>query len=68
MAQSPGLYGIVDHLIPRFKSPRHYLQLYGFLNHFEPLENEALNTSSWDYCGEKYVFKEHSAWYTVDSH
>lgn len=41
---APGLYGIVDHLIPRFKSPRHYLELYGFLNHFEPLENEALNT------------------------
>lgn len=27
-----------------FKSPLHHLQLYGFLNHFRPLENEALNT------------------------
>lgn len=41
---APGLEGITGCLIPRFKSPRHYLQLYGFLNHFEPLENEALNT------------------------
>lgn len=38
------MYHFIPRYLPRFKPLLHHLQLYGFLNHSEPLENEALNT------------------------